>query len=100
LSTQREEVQLLYGSDHFHSEYIRICVVLVQVKGKSWREAATACASSSRVVFALSSLSQTVLLRACRAIDLFVTFMSPAVQCLYTILIYALAFYTHVVCVG
>jgi len=69
-------VQLLYDSDHFHSKYIWICVFL-QVRGKSWREAATACASSHRVAFASSSLSQTVLVSACRAI----TFMSATVYC-------------------
>jgi len=29
-----EKVQLLYDSNHFHSQYIRICVFLLQVRGK------------------------------------------------------------------
>ena len=52
----------------FHSQYIWICVFLFQVRGNSWREAVTACASSHRVAFAMTSLPQTVLVSACRAI--------------------------------
>jgi len=44
LSFRVEKVQLLYDSNHFHSHYIWICVILLQVRGKSRREAATACA--------------------------------------------------------
>jgi len=57
LSFRVEKMQLLYDSNHFHSQYIWICVFLLHVRGKSWRETATACACSHRVAFALSSLS-------------------------------------------
>jgi len=72
LSIHVEKVKILYDSNHFRSQYIWICVFLLQVRGRSRREAATACASSHRVAFALSSLSQTVVVSACGAI----TFMS------------------------
>jgi len=39
-----EKVQLLYDSNHFHSQYIWICGFLPQVRGLSRREAVTACA--------------------------------------------------------
>jgi len=45
---------------------------------KSW-EAATACASSRGVGFALRTLLKTVLVSACRAIYLSVAFMSATV---------------------
>jgi len=66
-------VQLLFDSNYFRSQFIWICVFL-QVRRMSRREAATACASSRRMGFALSSLSPTVLASACRAINLSVTF--------------------------
>jgi len=60
----------------FHSQYIWIRAFL-QVRGKSRREAATICGSSPRVAFALSSLSQTVLVSACLYVSSG-TFMSTA----------------------
>jgi len=54
LSFHVDKVQLLYDSNHFHSQYIWICLFL-QVRGRWRREATTACASSHRVAFALSS---------------------------------------------
>jgi len=59
LSFHVENVQLLYDSNHLSQEKLR-------------RKAATACACSHGVAFALNNLSQTVLVSACRAI----TFMS------------------------
>jgi len=44
MSFHVEKVQLLYDSNHFLSQYIWICVFLLQVSGQSRREAATACA--------------------------------------------------------
>jgi len=55
LSFHGEKVPLLYDSNHFHSQYILICVFLLQVRGKLRKEAATACASSRRMAFVLSS---------------------------------------------
>ena len=44
MSFHVEKVQLLYDSNHFHSQYITICVFFLQLRGKSRREVATACA--------------------------------------------------------
>jgi len=53
---------MILNSNHFHSQYIWICVFLLQVRGKSRREAATACACSHRVAsveFALHPQHET-----------------------------------------
>jgi len=44
MSFHVEKVQLLYDSNHFHSQCIWICVFLLQLRGKSRREVAPACA--------------------------------------------------------
>jgi len=48
MSFHVEKVPLLYDSNHFHSQYIWICIFLLQVRGQSRREAASACAPLSR----------------------------------------------------
>jgi len=43
LSFHVETVQLLHGCNHFHGQYIWICVFLLQVREQLRREATTAC---------------------------------------------------------
>ena len=85
-----EKVQLLYDSNSFivnPSEFAYSSSQGTVTKGSS-----DCLCSSHRVAIALSSLLQTVVVSACRAITFMspLIFMSVTVQCLYTLLIYVL----------
>jgi len=85
-------VQLLYDYNHFHSQYIWICVFLLQVRGSD--------EGRQRLLVLLSPggirIEQFVTncggerLPCNHLYVISVTFMSVTVQCLYTLLIYVL----------
>ena len=80
-------MQLLYDCNHFHSQYISICVFL-QFRGKSWREAATACAPLTGWLSHWAVCGERL---PCNYLYVgSVTFMSETVQCLHALLIYVL----------